>query len=188
MSEQVTVDHGAFQVTSNHQTADDLSASLTAADDHYHTPAADPSDETHNSSGETNMSKVERTKAEIRADKAAAKAEKEAAKALEPKVEKAPKAPRAPAEWSDLPEGEHQQEPRPDSVASKTLLLIDANQGATLDEIQAEIGEKHSARRLLTWMNKERGYGFTMTDGKILYQANNVTIPVPAPKAKPVAE
>lgn len=46
MSESVTVDHGAFTVTSNNQTADDLSASLTAADDHYHTPNADSGDET----------------------------------------------------------------------------------------------------------------------------------------------
>lgn len=50
MSELVTVDHGQFQVTSNRGSAEDVSAALAAADEHYDVPGrapkADPGDET----------------------------------------------------------------------------------------------------------------------------------------------
>lgn len=49
MSELVTVDHGQFQVTSNSRSAEEMSASLSAADEHFSVPGApknDPGDET----------------------------------------------------------------------------------------------------------------------------------------------
>lgn len=57
MSELVTVDHGQFQITSNSRTADEMSASLSAADEHFSVPGAkkadaDPGDETDDLGGE----------------------------------------------------------------------------------------------------------------------------------------
>lgn len=117
----------------------------------------------------------------------ATKAEKTEKAAKEPKKVREP---RQPKEWEDLPEGKEQQLPRPGSVLAITLDLIKEKRGATLEEIQTAIGEKHVAMRLLRWANKERGFGFTKTasSGKIQVQASNIKVPVvkePKPPKEP---
>lgn len=119
-------------------------------------------------------------------DMAKEKADKADAKTEKPKKVREPRKPR---EWEDLPEGKEQQMPRPASVLDKTLNLIKEKRGATLEEIQAVIGEKHDAMRLLRWANKERGFGFTRTasSGKIQVQMSNVKQP-PVKEPKPPKE
>lgn len=106
-----------------------------------------------------------------------AKAKKEAAAKKEPAEKKDPKPRTKP--WEDMKAGKVQQAPREGSVLDKTLKLIDKRKnGATLEEIQSEIGDKHSAARLLRWAHVERGYGFTKDDkGRVSYSAPNVKAP-----------
>lgn len=132
-------------------------------------------------------------------EKAAATAQKEAVKVAKEKEREATKAakaaerearknaPRVPKvkPWEDLPAGAEQQAPREGSVLYTTLELIKTNRGATLDEIQAAVGDKHPVRRLLTWANRERGYGFVMTKNtqKIQAIAPNLRMPKPVAAA-----
>lgn len=77
-----------------------------------------------------------------------------------PKEPREPKA-RPPREFHDMePTGADIKEPRPGSVLALTLDTIKEKGGATLDEIQAVIGPKHDALKLLQWANENRGYGW----------------------------
>lgn len=119
-----------------------------------------------------------------KAAKDAKKVTEKAAKEKEREAEKAAKAARR-AEgppWENLEAGAKQQPPRDPSVGYTTLELIKSQKnGATLAEIQTAIGEKHVARRLLKWLNVERGYGFIMDPKtkKIVALAPNLQVPVP---------
>ena len=142
-----------------------------------------------------------KVKAAKDAERAAKEAEKEAAKATREAERAAKKAakeaerearknqPRVPRvkPWEDMQPGGKQRPPREGSVFYKTLELMKSNKGATLEDIQATIGDKHVARRLLTWAHRECGYGFVMspTTKKITALAPNVI--QPAPKAAPTA-
>jgi hypothetical protein len=80
-----------------------------------------------------------------------------------PAREKKEKGPRkaSPKEFVDMePKGMEIKEPRPGSVMAITLDIIKEKGGATLEEIQAAIGPKHDALKLLVWMNENRGYGW----------------------------
>lgn len=74
-----------------------------------------------------------------------------------------------PKEFQDMePKGMEIKDPRPGSVMAITLELVKKNGGATIDEIQAAIGVKHDALKLLQWMNENRGYGWKRDgEGKI---------------------
>lgn len=125
--------------------------------------------------------------------KAKERADKQAAKAAEREAKK--NAPRVPKikPWEDLQAGAKQQAPREGSVGWKLLELIKKNKGATLDEIQTELGgptSNHQARTLISWLNKERGYGFIMTKttGRVMALAPNLIVEVkktPATAAAP---
>lgn len=124
--------------------------------------------------------KKDAEKAAAKALKDAERAEKKAQREAEKEARKnAPKAPRAPKPWEDLPAGAQQKMPREGSVGYKALELMKANNGATLAEIDAMNGPKHPTRRLLKWMHVELGFGFVMTEGeKIRYLAPNLPAPV----------
>lgn len=117
-------------------------------------------------------------------ERAKKKAEREAAREAR---KNAPRAPRPPKPWEDLDPGAKQKAPRAPSVAHDTLELMKTNKGATLEDIQNTIGPKHKARGLLSWMNKELGYGFVMTKTTQKIQALAPNLIVPAPKADPKA-
>lgn len=84
----------------------------------------------------------------------------------EPKApkEKKERTPRkaAPKEFQDMEPSGEVKESRPGSVMAVTVDLIKEKNGATLEEIQAAIGPKHDALKLLQWMNANRGYGWRM--------------------------
>lgn len=62
--------------------------------------------------------------------------------------------------FRDMEPGEIQKTPKDGSVLHKTIELCRKLDGATLEEIQVEIGEKHDALKLLLWANEERGWGW----------------------------
>lgn len=69
--------------------------------------------------------------------------------------------PRAPRDFQDMePRDYVKADPRPGSVLAMTLDLIRTNGGATLDEINAVIGPKHDALKLMQWANENKGYGW----------------------------
>lgn len=134
----------------------------------------------------------EKAKAAKEAEKAEAKAAREKEreekrKAKEAEREARKNQPRQPKPWVDLPAGGKQQAPREGSVLHRCLELIEKNKGATLEEMQALIGEKHQIRRLLAWGHRERGYGFVMVNGKIKALAPNLVIPTPKAATQPSA-
>lgn len=135
-------------------------------------------------------------KAKEKADEQAKKDAEKAQKAAERDAKKAQKAaerearksePRPPKPWEDLPAGAEQQAPREPSVLHTVLEMIAKNKGATLDELQAAVGEKHPIRALLRWANRERGYGFVMTKStqKIMALAPNLRVAKVAAAAAP---
>jgi hypothetical protein len=64
-------------------------------------------------------------------------------------------------EFQDMePSGADIKEPRPGSVLAITLDLMKTNGGATLEEINAAIGPKHDALKLLIWAHENKGYGW----------------------------
>ena len=127
---------------------------------------------------------AEKAKAEAakEAEKAAKAAEREKLKAEKAAAKEARKGqPRAPKPWEDLEPGAQQKMPREGSVAYKTLELRKATKGATIEDIQNTIGEKHTARTLINWMHRELGFGFVMTKTtqKINSLAPNIKVPTP---------
>lgn len=90
-----------------------------------------------------------------------------------------PKAARAPAEpkvakvkppkvFEDMEPATEQQIPRPGSVLAITIDLCRANaEGATMEEIQAAIGPKHDALKLMQWGAANRGWGWKMVNNRI---------------------
>src|SRR5690242_17135594 len=121
--------------------------------------------------------KKEAEKAEAKAKREAERAEAKAKREAEKEARKGQ--PRPPKPWQDLPHGHEQQAPREGSVLHKTLEFMAKNKGATLQEIQDLIGEKHNARRLLTWAHRERGYGFVMIKERITPLAPNLRVEKP---------
>ncbi len=110
-------------------------------------------------------------------------ASKEAEKAARKSAPRVPKV----KPWEDLQAGAEQQAPREGSALHTALELIKTHKGATLEEIQAAIGDKHIARRLLTWANRERGYGFVMTKNSQKIQALAPNLRQPKVVAQPAA-
>lgn len=126
-------------------------------------------------------------KASEKAAKEAEKVAKKAAKDAEREARKnAPKVPKVKP-WEDLQAGAEQQAPREGSALHTALELIRTHKGATLPEIQAAIGEKHIAHRLLAWANRERGYGFVMAKTTQKIQALAPNLRVPKVAAQPAA-
>lgn len=72
-------------------------------------------------------------------------------------------------EFHDMPPtGEDIKPFKPGSVMAVTVELMEKQDGATVEEIQAAIGPKHQALKLMQWMNENKGIGFKMgEDGKI---------------------
>jgi hypothetical protein len=60
-------------------------------------------------------------------------------------------------------------DPRPGSVLAVTLDLIRTSNGATLAEIDAAIGPKHDALKLLQWANENKGYGWRQDENKKIH-------------------
>lgn len=80
--------------------------------------------------------------------------------------------------WTDLPAGHVKGSVKPGCVLDNCLQLL-AQGPATLDELQAlldlrqqkeggDLKQRHSVTKLLRWANRERGFGFTMIDGRIV--------------------
>lgn len=59
--------------------------------------------------------------------------------------------------------------PSPTSVLGISIALMRDNDGATLEEIQAAIGPKHDALKLLSWANENKGYGWQEDENKKIH-------------------